>query len=108
MTMPNQRRLPQKAVSAVFYCGILASVTFLNGCAHQATAASQDAPGFLAGYFHGLAAPFSLVGRLFLDTRMYAVPNNGFWYDCGFLAGFASLLIAIIPAIMAKIGGRLS
>jgi hypothetical protein len=79
----------------------------LSGCAHQATTTSAKAPGFLTGYFHGLIAPLALVGQLFWNIRVYAVPNDGFWYDCGFLAGFASLLAAIILAVLPKIGGRL-
>ena len=30
---------------------------------------------------HGAVAPFALVAGLFTDTRIYAFPNSGLWYD---------------------------
>lgn len=40
------------------------------------------------GLLHGALAPISFVGSLFLnDVAIYAVPNNGGWYDFGFLMG---------------------
>lgn len=61
----------------------------LAGCATQVSGAVQPyAPGFLMGLLHGALAPISFVGSLFLnDVAIYAVPNNGGWYDFGFLIG---------------------
>ena len=43
---------------------------------------------FLGGLWHGLIAPFSFVCSLFMDdVAMYAVNNNGGWYDFGFVLG---------------------
>jgi len=43
---------------------------------------------FLGGLWHGLIAPFSFVCSLFMDdVAMYAVNNNGGWYDFGFVIG---------------------
>jgi hypothetical protein len=43
---------------------------------------------FLGGLWHGLIAPFSFVCSLFMDNvAMYAVNNNGGWYDFGFVLG---------------------
>lgn len=48
-----------------------------------------DTPyGFLGGLWHGIIAPFSFIGSLFSDDiAMYAVNNNGGWYDFGFVLG---------------------
>lgn len=44
--------------------------------------------GFLSGAWHGLIAPFSFFGSLFSDDiALYAVNNNGGWYDFGFVLG---------------------
>ncbi len=44
--------------------------------------------GFLGGLWHGIIAPISFVGSLFIDdVAMYAVNNNGGWYDFGFVIG---------------------
>lgn len=44
--------------------------------------------GFLGGLWHGFIAPFSFFGSLlFEDIAMYAVNNNGGWYDFGFVLG---------------------
>jgi hypothetical protein len=41
---------------------------------------------------HGLISPFSLIGGLFSDIRIYAFPNNGGWYDFGFMVGAGFIL----------------
>lgn len=47
-----------------------------------------DPYGFLAGLWHGVIAPVSFVCSLFWDdVAMYAVNNNGGWYDFGFVVG---------------------
>lgn len=44
--------------------------------------------GFLGGLWHGFIAPFSFVVGLFMDdVALYAVNNNGSWYDFGFVLG---------------------
>ena len=46
----------------------------------------------------------TLVLRAFLDIRMYAVPNSGWWYDAGFLLGIAvSLPLGWIAALIAVV-----
>ena len=47
-----------------------------------------DAPGFFWGLLHGYVIVFSFIGSLFSDSiHIYAVPNNGGWYDFGFALG---------------------
>lgn len=57
-------------------------------CANQpAPMVTQPLPGLLWGLAHGFLAPLSFIGSLFLDMRMYAFPNDGLWYDFGFVVG---------------------
>jgi len=67
----------------------------LAACARQAPdAVSQaaDAPNFLYGLWHGFIFPFAWIVSLFdPDAAVYAVPNNGGWYDFGFFLGITVL-----------------
>ncbi len=48
--------------------------------------------GFWGGLWHGIIAPVSFVGSLFIDDiAVWAVNNNGGWYTFGFLIGVGSL-----------------
>jgi hypothetical protein len=61
----------------------------LAGCATQnAAAVAPAAPGFLLGLWHGFIFPVAWVLSLFMpDVAIYAVPNNGGWYDFGYFLG---------------------
>ena len=67
----------------------LFALTLLAACAKQvATAVQPGAPGFLFGLWHGFIFPVAWVMSLFVpDIAIYAVPNNGGWYDFGFFLG---------------------
>ncbi len=67
----------------------LGGALLLAGCATQSGAAVQaDAPGFLLGLWHGFIFPVAWVISLFMeDVSVYAVPNNGGWYDFGYFLG---------------------
>lgn len=44
--------------------------------------------GFWSGLWHGIIAPITFVISLFKDeVAMYAINNNGAWYNFGFLIG---------------------
>ena len=44
--------------------------------------------GFWGGLLHGIIAPISFIISLFKeDVAIYAVNNNGGWYDFGFVLG---------------------
>jgi hypothetical protein len=67
----------------------------LAACAHQAPDAVSHAPGvpgFWWGLWHGFVFPWAWIGSLF-DPRVavYAVPNQGGWYDFGFFLGITVL-----------------
>ena len=68
---------------------ILLAALALTACAQQAaTAVAPGAPGFLYGVWHGFIFPVAWVISLFSgEAAIYAVPNNGGWYDFGYFLG---------------------
>ena len=68
----------------------LGGALLLTGCAAtQSDGVSQPGgPGFLLGLWHGFIFPIAWVVALFTDkVAIYAVPNNGGWYDFGYFLG---------------------
>lgn len=67
----------------------------LPACIHNACVATQaastvapSAPGFWQGLWHGLIFPIAWIASLFIDKiAVYAVPNDGGWYNFGFFLG---------------------
>jgi len=75
---------------------ILAATLALSACAatqtDAAVAAAADTPGFLLGVWHGFIFPVAWILSLFMDNvGVYAVPNNGGWYDFGYFVGIVFL-----------------
>ena len=61
-----------------------------TGCAatQAADAIQPPAPGFWLGLWHGFIFPVAWIVSLFFDkVAVYAVPNNGGWYDFGYFLG---------------------
>jgi len=67
----------------------LAALAALSACAAQSAAAvAPAAPGFLLGLWHGFIFPVAWILSLFMpEVAVYAVPNNGGWYDFGYFLG---------------------
>ena len=62
----------------------------LTACAatQASDAVAPQAPGFLLGLWHGFIFPVAWVVSLFSSqVAVYAVPNNGGWYDFGYFLG---------------------
>jgi len=67
----------------------------LPACLTTACAATQaagtvspQAPGFWLGLWHGFIFPIAWFVSLFApNIAVYAVPNNGGWYDFGYFLG---------------------
>jgi Prokaryotic membrane lipoprotein lipid attachment site len=70
-------------------------VLALTGCADHVAfdvAARLPPVGFWYGLWHGAILPFSWLSALFdKDVAIYAIYNNGGWYDFGYLLGAAGL-----------------
>lgn len=66
-------------------------ILMLSSCAEVTPidpSVTAEPYGFFSGLWHGIIAPFSFFGSLFSeDIAMYAVNNNGGWYDFGFVLG---------------------
>ena len=69
---------------------ILFAPLALAACAasQQSDAVASGAPGFWLGLWHGFIFPVAWVVSLFAsNVAIYAVPNNGGWYDFGYFLG---------------------
>jgi len=70
---------------------ILLSILLLSACADVTPVEDcviGEPYGFFWGLWHGIIAPISFIISLFTDdVAMYAVNNNGSWYDFGFVIG---------------------
>jgi hypothetical protein len=71
---------------------VLAPLLILTACAQQAagpvTPVDPAAPGFLLGLWHGFIFPVAwFLSLVMKDVAIYAVPNDGGWYDFGYFLG---------------------
>ncbi len=83
----------KKVILIVIFATLMLS---LAGCAAQSVDLSavpeteERTPGFWQGLWHGIIAPVTFVISLFnKNVAMYAVLNNGGWYNFGFLLGMS-------------------
>lgn len=79
---------------------ILLLAVLITGCAETTTITNcvMTPPcGFLSGLWHGSILPISFLFSLFSDNiAIYAVNNNGGWYDFGFVLSSTSFGVAIL------------
>jgi len=77
------------------YTIILTCLMLLTGCADHVSfvvATPRELVGFWYGLWHGMLLPFSWIVSLFDDSvAVYAIYNNGGWYDFGFVLGIGTL-----------------
>ena len=69
---------------------VIGMALLLSACAatQQAAVVEAAAPGFWLGVWHGFIFPVAFLVSLFMpEVALYAVPNNGGWYDFGFFVG---------------------
>ena len=77
----------------IFLIIIIALLLLLSGCADVSHVDSclketEHIYGFWGGTWHGLISGFAFIGSLISDDiAIYAVNNNGAWYDFGFIGG---------------------
>lgn len=87
--------------------GILIILCILStGCAdvtHAEECFNPHVYGFFGGLWHGMITSFSFIGSLFSDDiAIYAVSNNGGWYDFGFMLGLGGAAPTIVKTVNQK------
>ena len=69
----------------------LSALALLSACAKQTLPGAVDPAsdaGFLLGLWHGFIFPIAWFLSLIVpEVSIYAVPNNGGWYDFGYFLG---------------------
>lgn len=77
----------KKSIKTILLVAII--MVLFTSCAHVNTCVKgTKVYGFWNGLWHGIIAGFTFIGKLFNhDIAVYAVNNNGCWYDFGFLLG---------------------
>lgn len=68
----------------------------LSGCADSVSyelLEQREPVGFWYGIWHGFITPIAFICSLFMDNvSIYAVYNNGGWYDFGYLLGMGGFI----------------
>lgn len=71
---------------------IVLAILSLSGCATSMTGVNNGTAGFFTGFWHGFICIFSFIGSLFDNQiAIYQTPNDGAWYNFGFLTGLSCL-----------------
>ncbi len=94
MTRADPHTRAPRSAPRPFPAFSLLPLLLLAGCAatQNAAAVQPQAPGFLLGVWHGFIFPIAWIVSLFMpDVSVYAVPNNGGWYDFGYFVGIVFL-----------------
>ncbi len=84
--------LRARAIRILVFTLCFAATLFLTNCATQPRPEAHDPPGFWSGLLHGFVIFFSFIASFFSDSRIYAFPNSGGWYDFGYLLGASMFL----------------
>ena len=88
---------------------LTATLLLVSGCADVTPVSdciiTTEPYGFWSGLWHGMILPFSFIGRLFSDDiAIYAINNNGRWYDFGFVFGTGGIA-TIVKGFVAVLNG---
>ena len=83
---------------------VLMIAALLSGCADRVSfdqAAARVQVGFWYGFWHGFIALISWAVTFFdSHVAIYAIYNNGGWYDFGFLLGTGSLFTGVVDLLV--------
>jgi hypothetical protein len=78
-----------KTKNLILMFSLLLVIVMLSSCAdvEPIKECLVNSPyGFWGGLWHGMISPISFIGSLFSnDIAIYAVNNNGGWYNFGFV-----------------------
>lgn len=89
---------------------VLATIS-LTGCAdvsnvQECLPITEYTYGFWFGVWHGMISQFAFIGSLFSDDiAIYAINNNGGWYNFGYIGGLG-IMVRIIAFVIKTIGGK--
>lgn len=87
------KTLPDKKTRKIFLniFVVVVSIIMFASCANVVEieeCVEHDPYGFWWGLMHGFITPFSFIISLFKDNvTIYAVNNNGIWYNLGYVLG---------------------
>lgn len=89
---------------------IITTVVLMSSCADvshvkQCLPEVERTYGFWGGAWHGTVAPLAFIGELFSDDiAIYAINNNGRWYDFGYVLGLVGAFKLIIIGVQIILG----
>ena len=87
---------------------IILTAIALTGCAdvshvQECLPITEHTYGFWGGMWHGMISQVAFIGSLFSDDiAIYAVNNNGGWYNFGFVGGLG-IIVRIIGAVIKAV-----
>lgn len=93
---------------ALMALGLILSVTGCADVSHvqECLDTTEHTYGLWGGVWHGMISQFSFIGRLFSDDiAIYAVNNNGAWYDFGFVGGLG-IMVKLFAWVVKTIVGK--
>lgn len=99
----------ERLVFIAAWIGFGLALLTVTGCAdvshvQECLPETEHTYGFWGGVWHGMITVPSFIGSLMYDDiAVYAVNNNGAWYDFGFVGGLG-LIIRLIGFMLT--GGR--
>ncbi len=77
--------------------GVAFLFLILSGCAERVAfedAGAMSTVGFWHGLWHGIIAPVAWIISLFnKEVTIYAIHNNGAFYNLGFILGFGAISV---------------
>jgi len=94
-----------KRIVGVILLTIILLICLLTSCAdvshvQQCLPPTEHTYGFWGGTWHGIIMVPSFIGSLIWDdVAVYAINNNGAWYNFGFVGGFFFMIRIISLAI---------
>lgn len=103
--------MKRKRIVGIIILVIVFTLFALTSCAdvshvQECLPVTEQTYGFWGGTWHGMIMVPSFIGSLiFDDVAVYAVNNNGGWYNFGFVGGFF-FMIRTISLIVNTIKNR--
>lgn len=97
--------MKRKRLIGVIILAIVIALFALTSCAdvshvQECLPVTEHTYGFWGGTWHGMIMVPSFIGSLIWDdVAVYAVNNNGAWYNFGFVGGFFFMIRLISFAI---------